>query len=81
MIIYKVQITYPNGNIEEIDEDFYTLAKAQEYGEHMLGQVSYNADFHAPSFDLDGNEENVEPFFLVLAREGEEEKIAFDSRQ
>ena len=40
MLYYKVEITYPNGEVEEVDEDFYILNKAKESAEHLLGQVS-----------------------------------------
>ena len=46
MLYYKVEITYPNGEIEEVDEDFLTVKKAQESALHLLGQVEYNAQFH-----------------------------------
>ena len=73
MLYYKVEITYPNGEVEEVDEDFYSLNKAKESAEHLLGQVSYNAQFHAG-----GNA--VEAFAVVKAYENEEVKIVFDSR-
>ena len=73
MLYYKVEITYPNGEIEEIDEDFLTIKKAQESAEHLLGQVEYNAQFHK------GNA-NVKPFAVVKEYNDKEVKIVYDSR-
>ena len=73
MLYYKVEITYPNGEVEELNEDFYGLEKAKECAEHLLGQVSYNAKFHK-------GEANTEPFALVKAYENNEVKIVYDSR-
>ena len=80
MVIYKVQITYPNGNMEEIEEDFFSLDKAKEYAEHILGEVQYNAQFHESSFDEDGVEKVVDPYCLILARDAEKEEVVFDTR-
>lgn len=73
MLYYKVEITYPNGEVEEVDEDFYSLNKAKESAEHLLGQVSYNAQFHKGGA-------STEPFALVKAYEDDDVKIVFDSR-
>ena len=73
MSIYKVEITYPNGEVEEVNEDFYSLNKAIESATHLLGQVSYNAQFHKGSAKFD-------PFAVVKKYENDEVKIVYDSR-
>ena len=73
MSYYKVEITYPNGEVEEINEDFYSLKKAIESAEHLLGQVSYNAQFHKGGA-------STEAFALVKAYEDDDVKIVYDSR-
>ena len=73
MLIYKVEITYPNGEIEEVDEDFFSVKKAIESATHLLGQVSYNAQFHKGSAKL-------EPFAVVKEYNNNEVKIVYDSR-
>ena len=73
MLYYKVEITYPNGEIEEVDEDFYTFKKAQESADHLLGQVKYNAQFHEGVSD-------VKPFAIVKEYNDNEVKIVYDSR-
>ena len=73
MLSDTVEITYPHGEVEEVDDDFYSLNKAKESAEHLLGQVSYNAQFHAGG-------KAVEAFAVVKAYENEEVKIVFDSR-
>ena len=79
-MIYRVEVTYPNGNIEEIDEDFYTLKSAMEHIKHILGEVSYNEEFHADTFDIDGDEVHVRPYAIIKEVDENETKIVFDSR-
>ena len=81
MIVYKIQITYPNSQIEEINEEFYTLAKAKECGDHLLGQVLNNANYHEDNHDIEGFTKKVKPFYVVIARENDKERVAFDSRK
>ena len=81
MLYYKVQVTYPNGEMEDLDEDFFTLNKAIESAEHILGEVGYNASFHASFFDEDGESKDVQPFAVVLEISDEGEKIVYDSRE
>lgn len=73
MLYFKVEVTYPNGEVEEVDEDFYNVKKAIETAEHLLGQVSYNAQFHKGSAI-------VNPFAVVKQYENAEVKIVYDSR-
>ena len=72
-MIYRVEITYPNGNVEEIGEEFYSLDDAINYGNSLLGQVGYNAKFHKGG-------DGVQPFFIVLLRDEEGSKIVYDSK-
>ena len=74
MLYYKVEITYPNGEVEEIGEDFLSTKKAKESLEHILGQVAYNAQFHK------GNA-NVEPFGVIKEYQDNVVKIVYDSRK
>ena len=81
MSYYKVHIIYPNAEEEIIEEDFYTLNKAIEYGNHLLGQVQYNANFHARSIDKEGEEVDVEPYCQVIEMTNDGPKVVFDSRK
>jgi len=44
--IFELLISYPDGHIEIIEETFYTLEKANEYGEGMLNQIYATEQFH-----------------------------------
>ena len=79
MAIYKVEVTYPTGRVEEIDEAFETLEKAIEYGQQLLVQVGNNARFKN-DLDEDGlPRKTVKPRFSVLEKENGQESIVFDS--
>ena len=73
MQYFKIEITYPNGEIEEVDEDFFHLNKAIESANHLLGQVSYNAQFHEGGND-------VQPYAIVKEYTNDAVKIVYDSR-
>ena len=81
MSYFKVHIIYPNAEEEIIEEDFYTLTKAIEYADHILGEVAYNAKFHASKIDKEGDEVSVEPYCLVEEIDKEGAKVVFDTRK
>ncbi len=43
---FEVLISYPDGHIEIIEETFYTLEQAKEYGENMMNQIAATEQFH-----------------------------------
>ena len=81
MAYYKVHIVYPNAEEEIIEEDFYTLNKAIESANHLLGEVEYNAAFHARSIDKSGDEVDVNPYCQVIEISNDGSKVVYDSRQ
>ena len=81
MQYYKISIVYPNGEEEEINEDFYALNKAIEYANHILGQVQYNAAFHARSKDGDGDILDIEPYCLIKEIKDSGTEVVFDTRK
>ena len=44
--IFELLVSYPDGHIEIIEESFYTLEKAKEYGESMMNQIAATEQFH-----------------------------------
>lgn len=44
--VFELLVSYPDGHIEIIEETFYTLEKANEYGEGMLNQIYTTEQFH-----------------------------------
>ena len=43
---FELLISYPDGHIEVIEETFYNLEKAKEYGEGMMNQIAATEQFH-----------------------------------
>ena len=70
---YIVEVSYPDGHVEEIEETFNKGLDALEYGKNMLAQITQTEQFHA-----DG--EKKEPYFVILVVKGKKRTIAFDSR-
>ena len=80
MSYFKVHIIYPNAEEEIIEEDFYTLSKAKEYADHILGEVQYNAAFHAKKIDFEGDVVSVEPYCQIVEISNDGQKVVFDTR-
>ena len=80
MSYFKITVTYPNAQTEEIDQDFYKLENAIDYANHLLGQVQHNAGFHKRSLDFSGRVVDVEPYCLIKEFDKGECKIVFDTR-
>ena len=75
---YKVQISYPNGQVEEVEETFNALDLAIQYGNSLLIQVGPNENFHE---GLDEEEEPQEAYFFVIEVDEEKKDIVYDSRK
>lgn len=43
---FELLISYPDGHVEIIEETFYNLEKANEYGQGMLNQIAVTEQFH-----------------------------------
>ena len=39
--VFEVLVSYPDGHIEIIEESFYSLDQAREYGKSMLNQIEH----------------------------------------
>ena len=70
---YLLEITYPDGHIEVIEEEFKKGLDAIEYGKNMLAQIAQTEQFHA-------GEDKTDAYFTIIAVKGRKRKIAFDSR-
>ena len=79
-MIYKVNVTYPNGNVEEIEESFSTLDEAKSFGQNLLNQVGYNTGYKCSVLD-DEEVRHVKPFFIIIEKNNNESKIVFDSNK
>ena len=72
---YKILFAYPNGRVEEIDQDFPTCKAAVEYGKSMLAQIPGMEEYRSPF-----EEEKRKPGFSVIEMDGKERKIVFNSK-
>ena len=78
---YKVQISYPNGEVEEVEEDFLTLNAAKAYGDSLLIQVVPNENYHETLLDEFEEKESQEAYYFVIEVEEEKKELVFDSRK
>ena len=77
-VIYEVQVTYPNGHSELVEETFRSFDAAVEFGKSMLAQIAQTEDYHGKGVFF-GREKKQSATFVVIKREGEEHSIVFDS--
>ena len=76
MSIFIVEVTYPNGNVEEIEEEFTSLEAAKRFGDNLMVQVGYNAGIKGSRFGR-----SVESFYRVLEKNRDETKIVYESNR
>lgn len=72
---YKILFAYPNGRVEEIDQDFPTREAAIDYGKSMLSQIPSMEEYRSPF-----EEEKRKPSFSVIEKTAEESKIVYNSK-
>ena len=73
--IYKVVFTYPDGHIEEIEDEFKSGADALECGNGILAQIPNTERYRNP-FDV----EKKEPGFSIVEVVGKKRKIVYNSK-
>ena len=73
-VIYKVQMTYPNGRTEVIEDDFSNGKDALEYGNGMLAQIMQTEQFHGGF-----SEDKKEASFCIIEVKGKKKKLVYDS--
>lgn len=44
--VFELLISYPDGHVEIIEETFYVLEKAREFGVSMMNQIEATERFH-----------------------------------
>lgn len=79
---YKVVFVYPDGHIEEIDDQFATGKEALEYGNNLLNQVKNTEDvFQKANYSEDefGFKERKEAYFMIVEVAGKKYRVVYDS--
>lgn len=77
---YRVNVSFPNGHIEEIEDVFFTLEKAVEYGNSILNQVASTEAYHKDRTDMYGDKVSFKPYFEVIEVSDESSKSVYKSK-
>ena len=74
---FEVLVSYPDGHIEIIEETFYALEKAREYGESMMNQIAATEQFHSGKDDGSLTQRRLQkPYFEIYKKvDGERELV------
>lgn len=71
---YTISFTYPDGHVEDIEQDFVSTKAAVEYGVNLLNQV------RATEVSKRGSTHDIgEPYFVVHKIDENGRKIVFNS--
>ena len=66
---FEVLVSYPDGHIEIIEETFYALEKAKEYGDSMLNQIAATEAFHQGKDDGSLEQRRLQkPYFEIYKK-------------
>ncbi len=81
--IYRVVMVYPDGHVEDVQEEFKEGKEALEYGNNLLGQV-YNTESVSRSSnsgidDGFGFKEKIDPYFMIVEVRGKKIRMVYDS--
>ena len=79
---YKVVFVYPDGHIEEIQDQFQNGRDALDYGNNLIAQVKNTEGvFHRASYELDefGFEKKQEAHFMIVEMNGKKYRLVYDS--
>lgn len=81
---YKVVFVYPDGHIEEIDEQFQNGNDALEYGKNLLNQVRNTEGVlqrgSRHDDDVFGFNEKQQAHFMIVEMNGEQYRLVYDSK-
>ena len=77
---YKVNVSFPDGHVEEIEDIFPSLEAAQAYGNNILNQISSTEPYHNSKKDIFGEKTKFKPYFEVLVVVDNNSKIVFKSK-
>lgn len=78
---FKVLMYYPDGHSEEMEEDFFKLEKAIDFGQKYLAQIYGTEAFRGNALDEHNFFNKKKPYFIVDSHGDGESKIVFDSRK
>ena len=73
---YKLEFTYPDGHVEEIEETFIGVTQARVYGDSLLVQVANTEQYRSSR-----GKTLRQPYYCVIENANGERKIVFDSRR
>ena len=80
-VFYHVEVVFPDGHIEDINNHFTVLRDAVEFGNGMLAQIASNEHLRARDIDIFDERESVDPYFMVVEVKGKKRKLVYDSRR
>lgn len=65
---FELLISYPNGHVEIIEEVFYNIEKAREYGVSMMNQIKATEQFHIKSDEFYATKSLKKPYYEIYKK-------------
>ncbi len=79
--MYNLDVTFPDGHIEEIEEQFTTIDAAKNYALHLLTQVGATEKYHYAHGDYKGIQPRGKASYMITEKTSDGTVIVFDSRK
>lgn len=65
---FELLISYPDGHVEIIEEVFYNIEKAREYGVSMMNQIKATEQFHIKSDEFYSTKSLKKPYYEIYKK-------------
>ena len=75
----RLEMTYPDGHVEEIEQEFSSVEEAKKYGYGLLAQIGQTEKYHYAHGDYKGIQARGKAKFMVLRKTRDGSEVAFDS--
>ena len=72
-------MTYPDGHIEEVEQDFSSLEEAKKYAYSLLTQIGQTEKYHYAHGDYKGIQACGKAKFMILRKNMDGTTVLFDS--
>ena len=78
---YRLYITYPDGHVEEIEEEYSKIDQAKNYAIKLLTQVAATEKYHYAHGDWKGIQKRGKASYMIVRKTEDGSEVVFDSKK
>ena len=79
-LYYQVIISYPDGHLEEMEEQFKTLEEAKSFSVGMMNSIRATEAYHAHNSDVLLEQKLKKPRYEIYETVGKSHKLVFKGK-